>query len=100
MDPVLLPLYPSFGFLFSFFALELRQEGSARSALPCRGRKKTGKGKAQAKGRERAKHAAWREAVRFVAVSQDGAGAFLNATPMRDDMRMETWVIYGVWTLS
>ena len=39
------------------------------------------KGKAQAKGRERAKHAAWREAVRFVAASQDGAGAFLNAIP-------------------
>ena len=49
--------------------------------------------KAPAKGRERAKHAAWREAVRFVAVSQDGAGAFLNAIPMRDDMRMETWAM-------
>ena len=51
------------------------------------------KGKARAEGRERAKHAAWREAVRFVAVSQDGAGAFLNAIPMRDDMRMETWAM-------
>ncbi|EOD24022.1 hypothetical protein EMIHUDRAFT_207064 [Emiliania huxleyi CCMP1516] len=56
-------------------------------------RRFTTKGKAQAKGRERAKHAAWREAVRFVAVSQDGAGAFLNAIPMRDDMRMETWAM-------
>ena len=24
---------------------------------------------------------------------QDGAGAFLNAIPMRDDMRMETWAM-------
>ena len=70
-------------------ALELRQEGSAGSRSAPRGKK----GKAQAKGRERAKHAAWREAVRFVAVSQDGAGAFLNAIPMRDDMRMETWAM-------
>ena len=30
-------------------ALELRDEGSAKSALPCRGRRKTGGGKAQAK---------------------------------------------------
>ena len=73
-------------------ALDLRDEGSAKSALPCRGRRKTGGGKAQAKGRERAKHEAWQEAVRFVAVSQDGAGAFLNAIP-RDDMRMETWAM-------
>ena len=28
-----------------------------------------------------------------MAVSQDGAGAFLNAIPMRDDMRMETWAM-------
>ena len=70
-------------------ALELRQEGSAGSRSAPRGKK----GKAQAKGRERAQHAAWREAVRFVAVSQDGAGAFLNAIPMRDDMRMETWAM-------
>ena len=28
-----------------------------------------------------------------VAVSQDGAGAFLNAIPMRDDMRVETWAM-------
>ena len=26
-------------------------------------------------------------------MSQDGAGAFLNAIPMRDDMRMETWAM-------
>ena len=65
-----------------------------RSAPPAAApRRRPGKGKAQAKGRERAKHAAWREAVRFVAVSQDGAGAFLNAIPMRDDMRMETWAM-------
>ena len=69
---------------------ELAAEGSAGSRSAPRGKK----GKAQAKGRERAKHAAWREAVRFVAVSQDGAGAFLNASiPMRDDMRMETWAM-------
>ena len=70
-------------------AVELAEEGSAGSRSAPRGKK----GKAQAKGRERAKHAAWREAVRFVAVSQDGAGAFLNAIPMRDDMRMETWAM-------
>ena len=28
-----------------------------------------------------------------MAASQDGAGAFLNAIPMRDDMRMETWAM-------
>ena len=70
-------------------AVELRDEGSAGSRSAPRGKK----GKAQAKGRERAKHAAWREAVRFVAVSQDGAGAFLNAIPMRDDMKMESWAM-------
>ncbi|EOD31307.1 hypothetical protein EMIHUDRAFT_232078 [Emiliania huxleyi CCMP1516] len=70
-------------------AEELAAEGSAGSRSAPRGKK----GKAQAKGRERAKHAAWREAVRFVAASQDGAGAFLNAIPMRDDMRMETWAM-------
>ena len=34
-------------------------------------------------------HKCWREAIRFVAVSQEGAGAFLNAIPMRDDMNNE-----------
>ena len=38
-------------------------------------------------------HKCWREAIRFVAVSQEGAGAFLNAIPMRDDMKMETWAM-------
>ena len=66
-------------------AMELAEEGSAGSRSAPRGKK----GKARAEGRERAKHAAWREAVRFVAASQDGAGAFLNAIPMRDDMRMD-----------
>ena len=28
-----------------------------------------------------------------MAASQDGAGAFLNAIPMRDDMRKETWAM-------
>ena len=70
-------------------AEELAEEGSAGSRSAPRGKK----GKARAEGRERAKHAAWREAVRFVAASQDGAGAFLNAIPMRDDMRMETWAM-------
>ena len=65
----------------------------SRPSHAAEGGSKTGGVKAQAKGRERAKHAAWREAVRFVAVSQDGAGAFLNAIPMRDDMRMETWAM-------
>ena len=51
-------------------AEELAAEGSAGSRSAPRGKK----GKARAEGRERAKHAAWREAVRFVAVSQDGAG--------------------------
>ena len=70
-------------------AEELAEEGSAGSRSAPRGKR----GKALAKGRERARHAAWREADRFVAVSQDGAGAFLNAIPMRDDMRMETWAM-------
>ena len=51
---------------------------------------------------ERARHAAWREVWRSASwrcLSQDGAGAFLNATPMRDDMRMETWVIYSSYRL-
>ena len=39
----------------------------------------------------RKNHKCWREAIRFVAVSQPGAGAFLNAIPMRDDMKMESW---------
>ena len=69
--------------------MELAEEGSAGSRSAPRGKR----GKARAEGRERARHAAWREAVRFVAVSQDGAGAFLNAIPMRDDMRMETWAM-------
>ena len=38
-------------------------------------------------------HKCWREAIRFVAVSQPGAGAFLNAIPMRDDMKMESWAM-------
>ena len=38
-------------------------------------------------------HKCWREAIRFVAVSQEGAGAFLNAIPMRDDMKIETWAM-------
>ena len=45
-----------------------------------------------AKGRKTGRcknHKCWREAIRFVAVSQEGAGAagaFLNAIPMRDDV--------------
>ncbi|EOD06907.1 hypothetical protein EMIHUDRAFT_106604 [Emiliania huxleyi CCMP1516] len=70
-------------------AMELAEEGSAGSRSAPRGKR----GKARAEGRERARHAAWREAARFVAVSQDGAGAFLSAIPMRDDMRMETWAM-------
>ena len=64
-------------------AEELAAEGSAGSRSAPRGKK----------GKARAELAAWREAVRFVAASQDGAGAFLNAIPMRDDMRMETWAM-------
>ena len=41
----------------------------------------------------RKNHKCWREAIRFVAVSQPGAGAFLNAIPMRDDMKMESWAM-------
>ena len=63
-------------------AVEFAKEGSEGSRSAPRGKK----GKARAEGRERARHAAWRESVRFVAVSQDCAGAFLNAIPMRDDM--------------
>ena len=44
-------------------AVELAEEGSAGSRSAPRGKR----GKALAKGRERARHAAWREAVRFVA---------------------------------
>ena len=38
-------------------------------------------------------HAGLREAVRFVAVSQPFAGAFLNAVPMRKPFRIPTWAL-------
>ena len=73
------------------------RQGGLRGIAVCsssRGKK----GKARAEGRERARHAAWREAVRFVAVSH---GAILRMAPapsstpfpMRDDMGMETWAM-------
>ena len=37
--------------------------------------------------------AAVREAVRFVSVSQPGAGAFLNAVPKQNEFRLPTWAM-------
>ena len=34
-----------------------------------------------------------REAVRFVSVSQPGAGAFLNAVPKQKEFRLPTWAM-------
>ena len=61
-------------------AVEFAKEGSEGSRSAPRGKK----GKARAEGRERARHAAWREVWRSASwrcLSQDGAGAFLNTIP-------------------
>ena len=69
--------------------LALAQE-LTNEALRSGGRKAPSKRK---KVGGRKNHKCWREAIRFVAVSQPGAGAFLNAIPMRDDMKMESWAM-------
>ena len=71
--------------IWLYLAKELTNE-----ALRSGGRKAPSKGN---KVGRRKYHKCWREAIRFVAVSQPGAGAFLNAIPMRDDMKMESWAM-------